>query len=64
MILMGTGPFAVPSFEAIRVAGHSISTGGHSPATAGQESKGSAPFAGSRLGQSTRIVNIRSDQHQ
>lgn len=26
MILMGTGPFAVPSFEAIRVAGHLIST--------------------------------------
>ena len=43
LVLMGTGPFAVPSFEALRLAGHEVGMVVTRPARAVKSRKGPPP---------------------
>lgn len=59
MVLMGTGPFAVPSFEAIRNAGHDIAVVITRPAAAGT-GKNAPPPSPVRLWAESHSLNLVS----
>ncbi len=63
LIVMGTGPFAVPSFEALRAAGHEIALVVTKPQPP-VKSRQARPLAGPIMGGGTWTTDLRSAKHQ